>query len=87
MHANEIFSKNLAYYRHKKNFSQQQLANKVSLHRTYISGIEQGKRNPSLKQIDKIAEALGIEPWKMLKPLSNCAHQQDNKVNYYSQSL
>jgi transcriptional regulator with XRE-family HTH domain len=44
--------------RAKAGLSQEQLAFKTGLDRTYISGIERGKRNPSLKNIGKIALAL-----------------------------
>ena len=40
--------------------SQEQLAFKASMHRTYLGGIERGERNPSLKNIAAIADALGI---------------------------
>ena len=40
--------------------SQEELAHKVGVHRTYLGGIERGERNPSLKNIAAIAEALGV---------------------------
>jgi transcriptional regulator with XRE-family HTH domain len=40
--------------------SQEELAFRSGMHRTYLSGIERGTRNPSLKNISKIAEAIGI---------------------------
>jgi CheY-like chemotaxis protein/DNA-binding XRE family transcriptional regulator len=39
--------------------SQEQLAEKADLHRTYVSDVEGGKRNPSLASIDRLAKALG----------------------------
>lgn len=44
--------------RSRLGLSQEQLAFKTGLDRTYISGIERGRRNPSLKNIGKIAKAL-----------------------------
>ena len=43
-----------------KGLSQEELAFKVGVHRTYLGGIERGERNPSLKNISAIAEALGV---------------------------
>ena len=43
-----------------KGLSQEEFAFKVSIHRTYIGGIERGERNPSLKNIAAIANALGV---------------------------
>ncbi len=39
--------------------SQEELAGRCGLHRTYLAGVERGTRNPSLKSIGKIAEGLG----------------------------
>jgi transcriptional regulator with XRE-family HTH domain len=41
-------------------FSQEELADKAGLDRTYVGGIERGKRNVSLLNIRKIASALGV---------------------------
>jgi transcriptional regulator with XRE-family HTH domain len=43
------------------NLSQEKLGFKTNLNRTYISGIERGVRNPSLKNIEKLANALGVD--------------------------
>jgi len=58
----EIFSKNVRYFRTQKNITQEELANKSRLHRTYIGDIECQRRNVSLNNIEKIATALEISP-------------------------
>ena len=40
--------------------SQEEVAHRAGVHVTYLSGIERGKRNPSLKNIRKVAGALGV---------------------------
>jgi len=59
------FGDKLRELRKQKGLSQEDLASKSGLHRTYISDIERGSRNLSLKNIDKIAKALGL-PTKSL---------------------
>ena len=46
--------------RQAKGLSQEELAFKAGVHRTYLGGIERGERNPALKNIAAIAEALGV---------------------------
>ena len=47
--------------------SQGDIARKLGVHRSYISGIERGVRNPTVKNLEKIAEALGVSPHKLLE--------------------
>lgn len=60
MDSNKILGKNMKILRKKKGYSQEKLAKKVGLHRTYIGGIEQNTRNVSLKNVDKISKQLGV---------------------------
>ena len=48
--------------REKAGLSQDQLAHDAGLHRTYISLLERGQRQPSLKAIVALAKALGLAP-------------------------
>ncbi len=57
----KIFGKNVRICREAKNLSQEQLADLCGLHRTYISHVECGKRNVSIENIQKIAQALRIK--------------------------
>jgi len=55
------FGTRIKQLRHEQHISQEELAEKCDLHRTYVGGIERGERNPSLKNIYKIASAFQIE--------------------------
>jgi transcriptional regulator with XRE-family HTH domain len=46
--------------RHDCELSQEALAEAAGIHRTYLGGIETGRRNPSLKNLGRIAKALGV---------------------------
>ena len=52
----------LRTYRLQKNFSQEKFAELTDLDRTYISGLERGKRNPSFLILKKLAECLDVNP-------------------------
>ena len=62
-----VFGTNLRRYREEKNISQEKLAEMTGLHRTYISDIERFQRNISLNNVQKIANALGIENYQLFK--------------------
>jgi transcriptional regulator with XRE-family HTH domain len=53
--------------RHKKQLSQGDIARALGIHSTYISQIERGERNPTLANIEKIAEALGVSIGELIK--------------------
>jgi transcriptional regulator with XRE-family HTH domain len=54
------FGERIRRLREAKGLSQEELAFRASMHRTYLGGIERGERNPSLKNISAIAEALDV---------------------------
>ena len=64
----KIFGTNLRNYRTKLGLSQEKFAEKCGLHRTYIGSIERFQRNVSLENVQHIAEALNMEPYKLLMP-------------------
>ena len=57
----KVFGTNLKKYRTEQGLSQEKFAEMCGLHRTYISDIECFTRNVSLENVQKIADALGIE--------------------------
>ncbi len=62
----KVFGYNLKRYRILLGLSQEQFAEKCGLHRTYISSVERFQRNISIENIQRIADALGIEAYKLL---------------------
>jgi transcriptional regulator with XRE-family HTH domain len=58
---------NLKKLREEQGFSQESFADHCGLHRTYISGIERGVRNPTVVIIDKIARALNVPAGQLLR--------------------
>jgi transcriptional regulator with XRE-family HTH domain len=61
------FGKKLREIRLSKNMSQGDVAKVLGVHRSYISGLERGARNPSLVTVQKIARALGVSAEKLIK--------------------
>lgn len=61
----KVFGNNLKLYRTQLGLSQEAFASKCGMHRTYISAIECYRRSISLENIQRIADALGIETYKL----------------------
>ena len=56
----KMFAQRVRVLREKQGFSQEKLAERAELHRTYIGMVERLERNPSLVCIHKIANGLGV---------------------------
>lgn len=61
----KVFGTNVRKYRLEMGVSQEKFAELCNLHRTYISDIERFQRSISLENIQKIADALEIETYKL----------------------
>lgn len=59
--------KNLKRLRLDAGLSQERLAFECELHRTYISGVERGVRNPTVVVLDTIARSLKVPVWHLLQ--------------------
>lgn len=56
----KIIADNIRAYRMAKNLSQEELADKCDLHRTYVGSVERGERNVTLSTLETLASALGV---------------------------
>ncbi|MDP9412517.1 MAG: helix-turn-helix domain-containing protein [Pseudomonadota bacterium] len=59
-------AQNLRNLRQAKGLSQEAFADEAGLHRTYISDLERGSRNPTIMVVEKIAQALDVPVGKLL---------------------
>jgi transcriptional regulator with XRE-family HTH domain len=62
------FGRKLRHAREEMSLSQEVLAEKAGLHRTYIGQVERGERNISIDSMERLAEAVSLPLWEMLRP-------------------
>ena len=62
----QIVARNVRIERVRLGLSQDELAFRSGLHRTYIGGIERGERNITLVSLEKVALALNLNPMELL---------------------
>ena len=65
------FGRVLQEIRKERGFSQERLGLESGYHRTYISFLERGKKNPSLSTILDLAEMLRIPAWEMIRKVES----------------
>jgi transcriptional regulator with XRE-family HTH domain len=68
MDMRRVVALNLRRLREQAGLSQEELAARAGLARTYISGIENGRRNPTVIVLYEIATQLGADPRELLAP-------------------
>ena len=59
---NVLFGQRIRQIRNERHMSQEEFAWMVGLHRTYLGQVERAEKNITLKNIEKIANALNIDP-------------------------
>lgn len=62
-----VLGANVRHHRKLKGMSQERLALDAGMERSYVSDLERGIRNPSVRALGRIADALGIEPKLLLE--------------------
>lgn len=71
MEIRTLFAGNLRKYRLERGLSQEDLAHRAGLDRTYISSLERCVYAASIDVVAKVAAVLEIEPYKLLEPKGN----------------
>lgn len=66
--ARALLAANVITLRRTRELSQEALALDAGLHRTFVAHVERQARNISLDNIEKLARALGVEPFELLSP-------------------
>lgn len=61
-------SRNIQRIRREKELSQEEVAHRARIHQTYLSGVETGKRNPSILVVERIANALSVDISELFMP-------------------
>jgi transcriptional regulator with XRE-family HTH domain len=64
----KIAGANIRAIRKQRGVSQEQLADALGVHRTYMGGVERGERNLTLRSLEKLAERMGVDPVSLLTP-------------------
>jgi len=75
-----VFGRRVKELRSARQISQEALAEKADLHRTYISDLERGNRNVSIENILKLAHGLGVSPTELLVPFDKRIIQGEGEV-------
>jgi len=64
-----LLGANVRRHRKLKGMSQEQLALEADMERSYVSDLERGTRNPSVRALGRLADALGVAPHELLLSL------------------
>ncbi len=70
-----LFGQILRELRTERGLSQEELGFESNYHRTYISQLERGQKNPSLRAVFRLAKVLGIRPSEMIRRIESQAEE------------
>lgn len=63
-----VVGRNIRALRRARRLSQEELADELGVHRTYMGGLERGERNLTLRTLERLAARLGVDPVSLLAP-------------------
>ena len=67
MNIREIFASNLRALRQARGLSQEELAHRADIHRTYVSSLERCQYSATIDMVDSLASILGVQAADLLK--------------------
>ncbi|UHD46369.1 helix-turn-helix domain-containing protein [Aureimonas altamirensis] len=68
---------NVLRVRRERNLSQEELSHRCGLTRAYLSGLEAGRRNPTVVSLSRLAEALGVDETYLVSRVNGLASRRD----------
>lgn len=69
MDAVVLLGLNVRKYRKQRGMTQEELGLDTEMERSYVSDLERGTRNPSVRAVERLAKALGVAPHALLMPI------------------
>lgn len=67
MDVRRLLAKNVREFRLAAGLSQEEVAVRMEVEQTYVSGLERGVRNPTIKTLDRVAKALNVKVGELLQ--------------------
>ena len=71
MDAVVLLGLNVRKFRKLRGMTQEQLGLETEMERSYVSDLERGTRNPSVRAVERLAKALGVELHQLLMPVED----------------
>ena len=68
MEIREVLATNLRLHRQRQDLSQEELAYRAKIDRTYVSALERGVHSVTIDVLDRLARSLDVPAWELLKP-------------------
>lgn len=66
MDVRQRLAANLRRLRHEKGWSQEEFADRAGIHRTYVSDLERGARNPTIEVVERLAKPFKVNAGSLL---------------------